>query len=301
MNPHTFAPYTLADVVPVSSTCSTFTLIPKATGGDESKSQIPQHTDIWSVEIKQPQLQIARKYTPIPLSKVARESFGPGALQFLIRREIHGEVSGWLHKLPIGSEIEIRGPRGQYALPDDADGVLFIAAGTGIAPALQLAHSLSESKNSKKIPKMHVMWSNRRREDCIGGISDTKTTSSWFGSWFWSQRTDRALEQSSPRCDIVNELEDLKTQFDDRLKVDYFVDEEESLISIEALKPVLTSWGAALSDQNQLILVSGPEGFVAWLAGPEGGQTTHKTHGDGEVPKGLLNIAERQGAKIMKL
>ena len=299
-----FVPYTLEDAVLVSSTSSIFTLVPKATDGDPSKVHHPHQHGVWSVEIKQPQLQIAREYTPLPSSDGAKERFGSDALQFLIRKEIRGEVSGWIHNLPIGAEVSIRGPRSQYALPEDVDEVLFLAGGTGIAPALQLAHSLSDLKNSKKNLKMHIMWANRRREDCVGGISDTQKTNGWFGWWPQSQRVTPALEQSDNKLYVVDELESLKLQLGGRLKVDYFVDDEGSFINMKALKPALAASnptyesGAVLPRKNRLIFISGPDGFVAYLAGPKSWQGRREAQGD---LTGLLKEAEQLGWKVWKL
>ena len=299
-----FVPYTLKAAVPVSSTSSIFTFVPKATDGDFLEVHHLHGQGIWSAEVKQPQLQIAREYTPLPLSDGAKERFGPNALQFLIRKEIRGEVSGWIHKLPIGADISIRGPRSQYALPDGVDEVLFLAGGTGIAPALQLAHSLLDFKKSKENIKMHIMWANRRREDCVGGISDTQKTKGWFRWWPQSQPVDPALEQPVHKSHLVVELESLKLRLGGRLNVGYFVDDEGSFINMKALKPVLAASnptgesGVALPRKNRLILISGPDGFVAYLAGPKLWQGRQEGQGD---LAGLLKEAEKLGWKVWKL
>jgi hypothetical protein len=95
----------------------------------------------WSVEIKQPQLQIARSYTPLPPS----EDDQPGDLRFLIRREQKGEMSGYLWGLKEGDTMWLRGPKQEYELGEEISDVVFVAGGTGIAPALY-TDILGESK-----------------------------------------------------------------------------------------------------------------------------------------------------------
>ncbi|KAK9458913.1 uncharacterized protein V1516DRAFT_681513 [Lipomyces oligophaga] len=171
----------------------------------------------WSVEIVQPQLQVVRKYTPLPmfynlgmrpsnssasgsdagvgertslLRLLGDQTLGDeGKFVLLIRRYADGEVSRYLTSIPIQSRVLVRGPFTEFTLPIctsprsltdpkrrhrattklppvlppltdrpstvsapypwiqdplDSDDLLFprdivfFAAGTGIAPALQL-------------------------------------------------------------------------------------------------------------------------------------------------------------------
>ena len=52
-------------------------------------------------------------------------------------------MSTYLHRLPIGATIELRGPHVEYQIPSEVKNVIFVAGGTGIAPALQVAHAMS--------------------------------------------------------------------------------------------------------------------------------------------------------------
>ncbi|KAK9234268.1 hypothetical protein V1525DRAFT_413638 [Lipomyces kononenkoae] len=106
---------------------------------------------VWSVEVKQPDLQIARKYTPLPLyyvlglrrvgeeannnskdekdvKKVELERTAllrmvgenepdEGKLVLLVRKYEDGEVSRWLYSRPVGSRIQLRGPHKAVELP----------------------------------------------------------------------------------------------------------------------------------------------------------------------------------------
>ncbi|SCU93047.1 LAMI_0E13036g1_1 [Lachancea mirantina] len=131
---------------------------------------------LWSVEVKQPQIMVARSYTPLPLEHTGNDQlrvlsnndFGEGKLFFYIKRYSNGEVARWLSGLPVDHIVEIRGPYADYVFPnldeDDTVGcdrrflmeegdswscnaqylhrpfdISMFTAGTGIVTALQLA------------------------------------------------------------------------------------------------------------------------------------------------------------------
>ncbi|OJJ43735.1 hypothetical protein ASPZODRAFT_135755 [Penicilliopsis zonata CBS 506.65] len=229
---------------------------------------------------KQPQLQIGRDYTPLPptSSTSSPEEEDDGCLRFLIRRDPHGEVSRYLHALELGSTVEVRGPKVEFAIPSETQEILFIAGGTGIAPAVQAGHSLLTHASRTSTPRIHILWASRKREDCAGGVNDTQPTipkkGSWLGGWF-----GRAPETSSPpttrsqreenACPMVRDLEDLKAQFPNQVKVDYFVDEENSLISKQTILDSVKSSPSPSGNSpgSKFIIVSGPDGFIRYMAG----------------------------------
>jgi cytochrome-b5 reductase len=221
----------------------------------------------WSVEFKQPQLQIARSYTPLP----PREVDNPGDLRFLIREEANGEMSRYLGQLRVGDKVELRGPHMEVELPAKVTDILFLAGGTGIAPALQVAYTLLEvRKPSEELPNIHIIWSNRRREDCVGGTSLQPGTT-----------TDRA------EGTIVQELQKLQEKHPDNVRVEYFVDEEGTSLDSKMITQ-LTRRPSHLKHQavstrinTKLLFVSGPEGFINFLAGP-------KKYWDGKQLQGEL-------------
>ncbi|ANB12821.1 Cyc2p [Sugiyamaella lignohabitans] len=142
---------------------------------------------IWSVEVKQPEIQVVRKYTPLPMYymqyKEGDETKGllrllgkdddEGRFVMLVKKYSDGEVSRYLHKLPLGSDVEIRGPHIGYKFPyspidateprnpmldlpsrmapeyDHPEGVplpenvAFFAGGTGISAILQSLFSVN--------------------------------------------------------------------------------------------------------------------------------------------------------------
>ncbi|KAF1833149.1 hypothetical protein BDW02DRAFT_570343 [Decorospora gaudefroyi] len=325
LNPHTFTPYTLVDKQTVSPTSAIFTLRnTNATTDSESVKQV-QKRSIWSVQIKQPQLQIARAYTPLPPAPAQQpKDDTPQDMRLLIRHETAGEVSTYLHALPAHATLEVRGPNTEFQLPRDIIEVLFLAGGTGIAPAMQVAQALGRRTGSR----MEILWANRRREECVGGVSDARVESalermrvgwarSLFGGGGGSSRgseTDDGVvvqTQRGPPDDeqqtkgiLVRELEALKMRSGAAtrgLRVDYFVDEEGEFIRpadvesrIRRRRPHEETTAVAGS---KLVIVSGPEGFIEYWAGkkvwaggrevqgPLGGQLAKMDLGEWKVVK----------------
>jgi len=122
---------------------------------------LPKEKDIfapiWSVFIKDDDIQVERPYTP--LDGVDKN----GNMKFWIKRYEHGEVSRWLHSKKVGDIVEIRGPLKTWSWKDDAwdDIVLVskygilsdysysdssaafqISGGTGITPFYQLMQTV---------------------------------------------------------------------------------------------------------------------------------------------------------------
>jgi NADPH-dependent ferric siderophore reductase len=261
LNNSTFTPFTLKNKETVSSTSSIFTL---------SQSHIPNGSfdewwkkGVWSIEIKQPQLQIARAYTPLP----PLDGSDPDALRLLVRREKRGEVSGYLHRRPQGADVEIRGPAVEYELPEQVDHVVFLAGGTGVAPAIQIAHALGDKA------RIAVLWANRAREDCQGGQSDDPITPGWYATFssFFANTPHHKQVSTGEKSLIVKQLDALK-QTNKALTVDYFVDEESTFIKPQNVRNAVAQPSAQALVPGQgkrIILVSGPEGFINYWAGPK--------------------------------
>lgn len=309
LNPHTFTPYMLVNKQPVSSTSAIFTLRNRDGAPEPESVREVWKRSVWSVQIKQPQLQIARAYTPLPPTldghKKGRDE--PADIRLLIRQENGGEVSTYLHRLPEQSTIELRGPNNEYQLPQDIKEVIFLAGGTGIAPAMQIAQAMGRRTGSK----MHILWANRRREECIGGTNDDKASTGLAaerkGWWQSLIGFDEAATQDSPVGDtnsqskgiIVQELDALKGRSKAAtrgLSVQYYVDEEKSFIQTGDLARRLAH--APEERGSRLILVSGPDGFIEYWAGRkrwEGGR-----EGQGAL-EGVLGKMDLKDWKVVKL
>lgn len=284
LNQETFTKYSLVSRESVSATSSLFTLRPRIpSGGNYDVYEDAWRVGVWSVMFKQPQLQIGRDYTPLPVTAATPltvDEENEGYLRFFIRKDPFGEVSRYLHNLKIGSDIEMRGPKVECVIPNQTRDILFIAGGTGIAPALQAGYSLLSRTTADNRPKIHILWASRRKEDAIGGKSDTSrapaSRQSWYSGWFGSgegSSPDNPLSNNTHGAStslIVKELEGLKSQYPGQITVDYFLDEENRFIDKKDISDFIKSRSSSDgSRQGNLILVSGPAGFISYMAGPK--------------------------------
>lgn len=281
-----FTSFSVVETEDTSPTAVLLTLRPSSLLSSSSSSS-PDHPyekswqqGTWSVEFKQPQLQIARSYTPLPPahhSYVDGTDAGAAAdLRFYIRRERNGEMSNYLANLPVGATVELRGPDPEIDIPPDVSDVVYLAGGTGIAPAFQVIHTLFERRqvegSSASVPNMRIVWANRRREDCIGGVSSNadsqdRSGGSWW-SWGWfsgHRRDDRPAGAAAAEAGaLVRELAELQKRYDGRISVEYLVDEEGGVLDEKKIRK-LVQQGSSSSNGNttatgkKLLFVSGPE------------------------------------------
>jgi ferredoxin-NADP reductase len=304
--PGEFVEYTLVGRENISSTCAIFRMSPAGNVVVDLDDPSIERA-ITSVEFKQPQLQIARSYTCLPQA----QGQPMDELRFLIRKEQNGEVSSFLHRLPVGANIEIRGLRTEYQIPDNVKSALFLVGGTGIAPALQAVDTLAGQAN------LHVLWASRRREDCVGGYNDTlqvKRPTSWWQSSIATPNDAKSQSQvvDLPHAEqgaLVAMLESLKRQAfsgneqSNRLRVDYFVDEEGSAAKPEDVRRIQSSLMRAetpteAGEGRRVILVSGPPGFITYWAGSK------QWAAGREVPgplRGVLSTLDLDGWEVIKL
>lgn len=68
---------------------------------------------IWSVYIKDDDIQVERPYTPI------QGIDDDGRLIFWVKKYPHGEVGRWLHSKHVGDQVELRGPLTTWAWKED--------------------------------------------------------------------------------------------------------------------------------------------------------------------------------------
>lgn len=296
-----FVKYTLVAKENVSSTCSIFALRPAT--NKTIRATVPDaEWAITSVEFKQPQLQIARSYTCLP----AQPGQAEDELRFLIKREPRGEVSNFLHRLSMGATVEMRGPYGEYPIPENIKSAVFLAGGTGIAPALQTADVLDGEAN------LHILWANRRREDCIGGFNDSAPTQSPWRWWSLGKSASKSDTTTSPahpteKGAIVRQLESLKRSFAaapsgaTQLTVDYFVDEEGTSIDAARVRSIIAENSSPSSTGDtprKVIFVSGPAGFIEHWAGPKQWYNGHEIQGP---LGGVLSSLDLAGWEVVKL
>lgn len=253
-----FTKFTIVSEETVSSTSKLLTIKPKKPSKEDPYAAYWEK-GLWSVEFKQPLLQIARSYTPLPPDEnVAKED-----LRFLIRKEPNGEMSNYLFGLHANSEVELRGPHVEFDLPKNVEEVVFLAGGTGIAPAMQVVHTLLEARKSNgKRPRIRIIWANRRREDCVEDEMFTDNSG-----------PNKLTSEGAPL--IVQQLQKMQQKYPESLHVNYVVDDEGTFIDqrmiSQAMQPSFEARSELVAKESdtKLLFVSGPEGFINHFAGPK--------------------------------
>lgn len=319
LDPYNFTVFILEKRKRVSSTSSILNLKSVPKGQNTDNVTEAWQKGVWSVQAIQPELQIARSYTPLPPSEDAE----PEELRLFVRKEPQGEVSSFLDRIPRGVLVHLRGPHIEYEIPEDVDQVLFLAGGTGIAPALQIAHILHHCRSSAVTngPKMRILWANRRREDSYLGPQplsleqpqSTLAPNSRNLADTMRRKSEKEvinpegakIPQLQPQTALVAELELLKAKYPGKIEIEYFVDEDGSHINKSLLNNHLQSTNKEPELETQdhsikkkLVIISGPEGFVEYYAGPKsmrGGKELQGPLG------GVLQQLNTQGWEVWKL
>ncbi|TFK43212.1 hypothetical protein BDQ12DRAFT_718449 [Crucibulum laeve] len=117
-------------------------------------------TPIWSVFIKDDDIQVERPYTPL---EGVNEN---GHMLFWIKKYPKGEVGRWLHSKVPGDEIELRGPLMTWPwMEDKYDEVVMISGGTGITPFYQLFHTLIANPSTTSKTRFTLLHSSRIPEE----------------------------------------------------------------------------------------------------------------------------------------
>ncbi|KUI71808.1 Cytochrome c mitochondrial import factor CYC2 [Cytospora mali] len=250
LNDESFRKFTVVSNEQISPTSFILTVKPFLSSDEKENAEVIRKAwehGLWSVEIKQPQLQIARHYTPLPSVVPLQEGDG-ATLRFLIRRYEGGEVSKYLSRLQgqgqeqgssgAGDVVELRGPHLGFdvaaRLADAGRNVVFLAGGTGIAPALQLARRMLSVPGSEGL-SVRIFWANRSASDCVGCPRlDGQKGRSWR---IWStgdSNSDEYATHGAPGP-IVQQLRDLEAAYRQKgsstLDFKCIVDEEGSRIN----------------------------------------------------------------------
>ena len=300
LNPRFFTPFILESRAKVSSTSATLDLLSLPEGQNTENVSEAWRTGVWSVQVMQPELQIARSYTPLP----PIEGTKPEQVRLFVRQEPQGEVSTFLHKINRGTIVHLRGPRIEYEIPEDVDEILFLAGGTGIAPALQVAHTLfnHRTRPTQESPELRILWANRRREDSINGLNPIDNLQTETPSQSPEVTGEVAAPSQTSQTPLVEEVESLRAKHRGSFIVDYLIDDEGSYISESILRTYLSGTDQTSNQdgtpRRKVILVSGPDGFVDAFAGPKTWQGGREIQGP---LGGLLKKINPQGWEIWKL
>ena len=286
LNQRWYYPFILESRDPVSSTSSILNLQSHPAGQNGETIKAAWKTGAWSVEVAQPEVQIQRPYTPLP---PLEDSAPLECMRLFVRREPEGIVSTFLHNEPPGTLILMRGPFVEFAVPDDVGEIVFLAGGTGITPALQIAHCMFKARGLKEedLPHMRILWANRRREDNLTGLETDEVRQ--FRHSLWGRirgaitsaegvkQKDVQLEQPNElpvvkQARLVDEIEEMAAKSAGKLSIEYFVDDEGTFITDRVLQSRFkntqsTATPDGKGGRKKLILVAGPDGFVDYYAG----------------------------------
>jgi cytochrome-b5 reductase len=106
------------------------------------------------------------------------------------------------------------------------------------------------------------------------------------------------VERPGAAGTVVRELQELQQRFPENLRVQYLVDEEGTFLNQKIIFVATQKAGGEMVSAGvdpKLLFVSGPEGFVNFLAGP-------KRWEDGEEKQGALGgVIGRMGLKGWKV
>lgn len=275
LNGTTFAPYTIVDRVAMSPSSFVLTVSPETPNPDPPyllPSSNRWRHPLWSVEFKQPEVQISRHYTPLPpeflssLSSSSSSSSLPaeasaerdGCLRFYIRAIGEGEMSRYLNRLREGHTIWLRGPHVGFDLVKRlgaSKSIVFLAGGTGVVPGMQAARVVLDGLEDSKVS---LLWAVRNREEVqskrVGSSSSSSSDQDEEkgegergpperGWWdFRSPKTalmelDVRLSRPSP---VAAQLARMKTQYGDRLSVQVVIDEEKTFFDKDHIQTSLS-------------------------------------------------------------
>ncbi|KAI8714603.1 FAD-binding FR-type domain-containing protein [Fusarium sp. LHS14.1] len=331
LNDISFVPYAITHREAISPTSFVITIVPHKPNPSPPYLTPSDTTSrwshpLWSVEFKQPEVQISRHYTPLP--PLASEDPTDGALHFYIRAVGDGEMSHYLARRQVGQDVFLRGPHVGFELSErlgEHKRLVFLAGGTGVVPGMQAAKAVLEASSDASVD---LLWAVRKREEIQNSAAPKQ--SSWK---FWQEKKpttlDLQVENPSP---VTRRLQDLKATYGDRLNIQVVVDEEgtkfqdkdiKNAILASSSNAVSPSSGCRFHDQKMhvhasefalpdapgcactppkgtplgknLFIVSGPDGFIEHYAGAKiwlGGQQTQGRIG------GIAGQLQRQNPTI---
>ena len=313
LNETTFVPYTITSREAVSPTSFTLTIAPHHPNASPSylapsTSSSSWRHSLWSVEFKQPEVQISRHYTPLP---PLRDGDGAdGQLRFYIRAVGDGEMSKYLGRLGVGQTVWLRGPHVGFDLMGRLGRkkqVVFLAGGTGIAPGLQAVKAVLDGADDAGVD---LFWAIRKREE----LQNVRPPPKSFLDFLAKKHpvdVDVHIESPSP---VARQLKQMKAQYGERLSIKVGIDEEQTQFQTSDIQAALASSLSSPSSRNEpgcrihsqamqektsefedqtascdcpddarsgknLFVVSGPDGFISHFAGPKLWLGGHHTQG----------------------
>ena len=78
--------------------------------------------------------------------------------------EKHSEFKEYIMNVPLGTEVNVQGPLGEFALPKKAieENIVLIAGGVGITPFISMLRDATHRKSSQKITLIYTDKSQER-------------------------------------------------------------------------------------------------------------------------------------------
>jgi hypothetical protein len=277
LNPQSFTPFTLIAKEPVgdgSSAVFTF----EGPGADiwtrresEGEGEGEAGARIYSVQVAVEEMQVWRKYTPLPplpppaSSPSAAQTSNPPTttIRLLIRNATpSGLVSRHIHALPLGSRLPIRGPFVEYHVPRQVDEVICLVGGTGVAVALQLVAGLLARGDPDRKLTVRVLWGVRAGDSDGDGDGDGGER----GRTPWR----RTLPQPPTNSPIHRSLLTLHSHHPTLLTISQHIDHTPSALRPHSVLPLLNNNNNNNNNNpTKLLLLSGPPGFLAYWVGPK--------------------------------
>ncbi|KAI0320604.1 ferredoxin reductase-like protein [Amylostereum chailletii] len=244
---------------------------------------------IWSLFIKDDDIQVERPYTPL------EGIDDQGNMKFWIKKYPNGEVGRWLHSKQPGENVEMRGPLKTFPFHEElSDEIIMISGGTGFSPFYQLLHRvLLQGSMKGDSPRFTLLHGSRTLAEL-------------------------------PPAQYLQPLLDFSAAHPERLRISLFVDDyadgktapsshglQQGRIDAQAIRKAInrtedqTSWWSALrrsfskehgpSSGNVIVLVCGPEPMVVAVAGPYG-----RNYSQGRVGGILAGLGFKEG-QVWKL
>ncbi|KAG5987517.1 hypothetical protein E4U43_005034 [Claviceps pusilla] len=251
LNETTFVPYTITARDAISPSSVLFTISPHQRHEPPPPPYLlPQSTrwryPLWSVEFKQPEVQIARHYTPLPPQQ--DEDRRDGKLRFYVRAVGGGEMSNYLLRLRVGNEVYLRGPHPGFDILGRlgaCKNVVFLAGGTGVVPGMQVAVAVLEGDESSQVK---LLWAVRKREEIqsvafLTQQQQQQQKPAWWKVWTATTRPapmEITTDLENPSA-MARELMRLKARFGQRLHIRLAVDEERTRFTAQDVQSALRS------------------------------------------------------------
>ncbi|CCG24121.1 Cyc2 protein [Candida orthopsilosis Co 90-125] len=302
---------------------------------------------IWSVEIKQPDINVVRSYTPLPMyymkseytrsgeKKPLLKILNPevddldknGTMCLYVKRYKQGEVSRYITDREIGDELELRGPTIEYKFPyhplkkihqrpifkdlaskvepdnliesikrdsnlPDVDNLNFYAAGTGIAPILQVLfsknpymgyvniHYSAQKPGEIGILSRFLLFLNKLDRVNINHHFDSEPKTILTGkdislpaksSYYSPKKLDEATAKLSPeealnvRIQAMKDEEEMKSEKVKKLVQSASERGERFETGLEQAMATATK----PKKPAALAIVCGPDGYVEYVSGPK--------------------------------